>query len=191
MIVFLGDSITEWWDLEMFKLYFGKYEPFNLGVSGHTTKDTFKHIEKYTLSYCSASAIILQIGTNDADRNITTMETFQNISRICANIFKTNPTTRILLVGPLPRGQNPSDKYRIYNKEVNKLLRKSDKDPRITYLDIGHMFLDHDGTISQYIMYDFLHLTKRGYNILSSEIADHLSYSFGEPSSPAPLPRLL
>jgi lysophospholipase L1-like esterase len=187
MIVFMGDSITEWWDLELFKLYFGQYEPFNLGVSGHTTKDTLKYIEKYTLSYCKASAIILQIGTNDADHNMTTMETFENISRISANIFKTNPTTRILLVGPLPRGQSLSDKYRIYNKEVNKLLRKCDKDPRITYLDIGHMFLDQDGTISQYVMYDFLHLTKRGYNILSAEIADHLSYSFDEPS---PLPRL-
>jgi beta-glucosidase len=188
MIVFFGDSITEWWNVELFNLYFGKYKPFNLGVSGHTTKDTLKHVEKYTLSYCSASAIILQIGTNDADKNITTMETFQNISRICANIFKTNPTTRIILVGPLPRGPTPSDKYRIYNKEVNKLLCRCDKDSRITYLDIGHMFLDEDGTISPYIMYDLLHLTKSGYNILSSEIANHLSYFFGE--APAPLPRL-
>ena len=190
MIVFFGDSITEWWDVELFNLYFGKYQPFNLGVSGHTTKDALKYIEKYTLSYCSASAIILQIGTNDADHNMTTMETFQNISRICANIFKSNLTTRILLVGPLPRGPTPNDKYRIYNKELNKLLRKSVRDPRITYLDIGHMFLDEDGTISPYVMYDLLHLTKSGYNILSSEIADHLSYFFGEPSSPAPLPRL-
>jgi lysophospholipase L1-like esterase len=190
MIVFLGDSITAWWDLEFFKVYFGNYDAYNLGVSGHTTKDTLKYIEKQFLSYYKASAIILQIGTNDADKNITTMETFENISRICANIFKSNPTTRILLVGPLPRGQNPVDKYRIYNKEVNKLLRNSDKDPRITYLDIGHMFLDDDGTISPYVMYDFLHLTKRGYNILSAEIADHLSYSFGEPSAPIPPPRL-
>ena len=188
MIVFLGDSITEWWDFDLFKLYFEKYEPFNLGVSGHTTKDTLNYIEKYTLSYCKASAIILQIGTNDADHNMTTMETFENISRMCTNILKSNPTTRILLVGPLPRGPTPNDKYRIYNKEVNKLLRKCDKDPRITYLDIGNMFLDEDGTISQYIMYDLLHLTKSGYNILSAKISNHLSYFFGE--APTPPPRL-
>ena len=171
-------------------MYFGEHESYNLGVSGHTTKDTLKHIEKHFSRYSRASTVILQIGTNDADNNITTVETFENIQQICTNIFKFNAVARILLVGPLPRGQNPHDKYRMFNIEVNKLLRASKKDPRITYIDIGHMFLDDDRTISCYVMYDFLHLTKRGYNILSGEIADHLLSSFSEPSAPPPLPRL-
>jgi lysophospholipase L1-like esterase len=190
MIVFLGDSITEWWDKELYNTYFGEHEGYNLGVSSHTTKDTLKHIEKHLSRYTRASTVILQIGTNDADNNMTTGETFENIQQICTNIFKLNPVARILLVGPLPRGESPHDKHRMYNKEVNKLLRASKKDPRITYIDIGHMFLEGDTTISCYVMYDFLHLTKRGYNILSGEIADRLSYSFSEPSAPPPPPRL-
>lgn len=190
MIVFLGDSITEWWDKELYTNCFKEYEPYNLGVSGHTTKDTLKHIEKHLSRYSRASTVIIQTGTNDADHNMTTGETFENIQQICTNVFKLNPVARILLVGPLPRGESPNDKHRMYNREVNKLLRRSKKDPRITYLDIGHMFLEGDTTISCYVMYDFIHLTKRGYNILSGEIADHLSYSLGEPSAPAPLPRL-
>ena len=192
MIVFLGDSITEWWDKELYNTYFGEYEGYNLGVSGHTTKDTLKHIEKHLSRYSRASTIIIQTGTNDADNNMTTAETFENIQQICTNVFKLNPVARILLVGPLPRGESPNDKHRMYNKEVNKLLRASKKDPRITYIDIGHMFLEGDTTISCYVMYDFLHLTKRGYNILSGEIADHLSSSFSGQSAPASieLPRL-
>jgi N-acetylglucosamine-6-sulfatase len=65
----------------------------------------------------------------------------------------------------------------MHNMDVNRLLSASKKDQKVTYIDIGHMFLDVDGTISPYIMYDFLHLTRRGYDILSREISFALTNS--------------
>lgn len=177
MIVFLGDSITEWWNEELYKFYFEEYEPYNLGVSGHNTKDTLKHIEKHLSKYSRASTVIIQTGTNDLDNNMTVVETFQNIQQICTNVFKIIPVTRILLVGLLPRGQKSGDQYRMHNMDVNRLLSASKKDQKVTYIDIGHMFLDVDDTISPYIMYDFLHLTRRGYDILSREISFALTNS--------------
>lgn len=174
MIVFLGDSITEWWDAEYFNYYFGMYKPRNLGIYGHTSKDTLEYLELSNFNNLRPSNVVLQIGTNDADRAMSTGETASNIQKICNLVFKLLPETKILLVGPLPRGERVSDRNCIYNKEVNKLLKASKVDTRITYIDIGFMFTDDKGKISRDIMYDHLHLSKKGYHILSEVVSEFL-----------------
>ena len=174
MIVFLGDSITEWWDLEYFNHYFGMYKPVNLGMSGHTSKDTLEYLELSHFNNLRPSRVILQTGTNDADRAMSTGETASNIKKICNLVFKLLPETKILLVGPLPRGERVSDRNCVYNKEVNKLLKATKVDTQITYIDIGFMFTDDKGKISRDIMYDHLHLSKKGYHILSEVVSEFL-----------------
>ena len=175
-IVFLGDSITKWWDKEYFDHYFGKYRSINIGMTGHTSKDTLKYLELSHFNNLKPSNVVLQIGTNDGDHEMSTGETVANIQKICSVIFEHSPDTKILLIGPLPRGESLTDKYRIYNREVNKLLRVTvqDKDTRIIYVDIGNMFTREDETISKNIMHDYLHLTKRGYSILSQIVYEFL-----------------
>ena len=193
MIVFLGDSITQWWDQEYFNFFFGEYSPVNIGMAGHTTKDTIEYLELSHFNNLKPSNVVLQIGTNDGDHNMTTAQTAANIEKICSIIFEHSPDTKILLVGPLPRGEALSDRHRIYNREVNKLLRvmQNRRDKRVTYIDIGEMFTSGDGTISKSIMYDYLHLTKRGYELLSDIIHEFLLSELpGIPSRPTPPPRL-
>jgi beta-glucosidase len=190
MIVFLGDSITQWWDAEYFNHYFGMYKPVNLGMSGHTSKDTIEYLELSHFNNLKPSNVVLQIGTNDGDHEMTTHETASNIEKICSLIFEHSPRSNILVVGPLPRGENISDRNNIYNREVNKLLRVAKRDKRVRYIDIGGMFTDTEGKISKQIMYDYLHLTKDGYNILSEVVSEFLFSSSSEPASPVPCPRL-
>lgn len=195
MILFLGDSITQWWDAEYFNHYFGMYKTINLGMSGHTSKDTLEYIELSHLNNFKPSNVILQIGTNDGDHDMTTGETVATIQRICSTILDYSPGTKILLIGPLPRGESLSDRHRIYNREVNNHLQSIIHDTRVTYVDIGVSFIREDGTISKNTMYDYLHLTKRGYDILSEVICNYLFAPRGffgpcEPATPAPLPRL-
>ena len=40
----------------------------------------------------------------------------------------------------------------------------------VDYVDIGRYFLNEDGTISAEVMPDFLHLSKRGYQIWADAI---------------------
>lgn len=192
MIVFLGDSITQWWDVEYFNHFFGMYNPVNLGMAGHTSKDTIQYLELSHFNNLKPSNVVLQIGTNDGDHNMTTGETAANINKICSLVFEHSPESKILLVGPLPRGQHASNRNNIYNREVNKILRASKRDTRITYIDIGCMFLENDKAISKSIMYDYLHLTKRGYLILSEAVSEFLFSPTQSQmlASPAPLPRL-
>ena len=189
MIVFLGDSITQWWDPEYFNHYFGMYHPVNLGMAGYTSEDTLRYIETSKLSGLRPSRIVLQIGTNDADHGIATGQTAETIQKICSLLLELCPKKKLLLVGPLPRGEYPFDRYRIYNKEVNKLLHRMNRD-RVMYVNISIMFLKEDDIISKNIMYDFLHLTKFGYHILSEVVSEFLFSSTSEPASPTPCPRL-
>ena len=193
MIAFLGDSITQWWDAEYFNHYFGMYKTINLGVSGQTSSQTIEYLKLTKFNNFKPSKVVLQIGTNDSDHNISTGQTVANIKKICKMLLEKSPDITILLVGPLPRGETPSDRHRIYNREVNKLLRYVMYDTRVLYIDIGTMFMRVDGIISRNIMYDYLHLTKQGYIILSEIVYKHL-FALDEPSgllaTPSPLPRL-
>lgn len=190
MIVFLGDSITQWWDPEYFNHYFGMYQPINLGMSGHSSRDTLNYLELSHFNNLNPSKVVLQIGTNDADNEMSTGETTRNIEKICSLVFEHAPKSKILLVSPLPRGERVTDRHRIYNREVNKILKMNNRDKRITYIDIGIMFTDDKGIISKDIMYDYLHLTKKGYHILSEVVSEFLFSSSSEPASPVPCPRL-
>ena len=193
MIVFLGDSITQWWDVEYFNHYFGMYKPVNLGMAGHTSRDTRQYLELSHFNNLKPSKVVLQIGTNDGDHHMSTGETVANIQQICKAILEHSPDSKVLLIGPLPRGELPSNRHRIYNREVNKLLRKADRDPKVTYVDISIMFFKEDEVISKNVMHDFLHLTKLGYHILSEIVSEFLfssTQSHMLASAPAPLPRL-
>ena len=174
MIVFLGDSITQWWDPTIFKQHFERYTPINLGVSGYTTKDVIELLELSNLHNIKPEIVILQIGTNNADHGITTGETFDDIQKILDLLFKIVSRAKILVVGLLPRGFSPSDKHRVYNNEVNKLLASATFRENVFYVDTKSTFLMEDETISNKIMYDFLHLTVEGYTYLSELLSGFL-----------------
>ena len=180
MILFLGDSITEWWDKQYFERYFSMFEPVNFGVAGHTSKDTMDFINLSEIHGLTPSVIILMIGTNDADKKFTTGKTFEYIKYITSKLLYLSSKSRILLIGPLPRGETPSDPRRVYNKEVNKLLSRERFDERILYLDNGYLFLE-DGIISRKMMYDFLHLTIEGYRHLSESVFGNLLVLLSSP----------
>jgi len=169
-LIFLGDSITQWWDKENFSKYFEKYSPINLGFAGHSTKDTLSYLTLSKLNELIPKTVVLQIGTNNADRDITTQETVDDINKILKWILEYNSECKILLIGPLPRGVSKVDRHRVFNREVNKALGKIVFNERVKYVDIGMDFLNADESISPYIFYDGLHLTRYGYMILSESI---------------------
>jgi len=178
MLVFLGDSITQWWDPELFQT-FKNYNPINFGVAAYTTKDVLNFLKTNHLLSINPECIILQIGTNNADHGYTTQETFKDIQEILKIIKEGLPDVKILLVCPLPRGHSKTDRYRIINREINKLLEKAIVSEDIYLIDISYLFINFDETISKKIMYDYLHLTREGYKILTDHLSTLLYILFG------------
>jgi len=176
MIVFLGDSIFQWWDQEHFKI-FSKYEPINFGVAGYTTKNVLEFLQITKFHGLKPEVIIILIGTNNSDHNYTTEETFQEIKKILKLLIEFSPKSKILLVGILPRGESDTDRKRTFNNAVNKLLKAEKFQNAIYYIDIGYLFLknENSGQISKKIMYDGLHLTSEGYKLLSEAISNFIT----------------
>jgi lysophospholipase L1-like esterase len=54
--------------------------------------------------------------------------------------------------------------------QVNQVLQKLDDGKNVFYLDIGHRFLNMDGTLPGNIMPDYLHLSAKGYEIWADAI---------------------
>jgi lysophospholipase L1-like esterase len=79
------------------------------------------------------------------------------------------PSTKILLLGVFPRSKNPNV-VRERLREVNKKIASLDDGKMVKFLDIGANFVQDDGTISQEIMPDYLHLSRKGYRIWADAI---------------------
>ena len=60
-------------------------------------------------------------------------------------------------------------------EQVNKKLQVAKFSKQIHYADIGYIFTDDDGKISKEIMYDGLHLTPKGYYLLSEALSGFVS----------------
>jgi lysophospholipase L1-like esterase len=86
---------------------------------------------------------------------------------------------KILLLGIFPRGEN-FNPQRGKITQINQVLQKLDDGKNVSYLDIGHRFLEEDGTLSATIMPDYLHLSQKGYEIWADAIEPKLAELLGD-----------
>ena len=97
-IVFLGDSITDFYDLDK---YYEGYNIVNSGISGNTTEDILNDMYNRVYKY-NPSKVILLIGTNDINVKIEEDDTISNIKDIVKNIKKNRPNTKIYVESIYP-----------------------------------------------------------------------------------------
>jgi len=104
---------------------------------------------------------VVMIGTNNSGIN-SAEEITSGIEAICEELHTRLPGAKILLLGIFPRGAKP-DAARAKVMEVNGLIAGLSGKNSVTYLDIGKVFLEADGSIAPEIMNDYLHPTSAGY----------------------------
>jgi lysophospholipase L1-like esterase len=176
-VVFLGDSITDGWrngGKDVWKEHFEPLHAANFGIGGDRTQHVLWRIENGELEGYKPKAAVLMIGTNNLGAN-TDEEIAEGVTAIVKQIHKKHPKTKVLLLGIFPRGEKPTDKNRDRIKNINKMISKLDDGGKtVKYLDIGKKFLEKDGTMSKEIMPDFLHPSKKGYEIWAAAIDEPL-----------------
>src|SRR5690606_22658786 len=112
---------------------------------------------------------VVMIGTNNANSN-KPEEIADGIERIVELLKSKTPKTEILLLAVFPRGATPDDRLRQVNQKTNEIIAKLADAQQVHFLDIGPQFLAEDGTLSQEIMPDRLHLSEKGYRIWAESI---------------------
>lgn len=178
--LFLGDSITEQYDL---KEYYEDYPVVNSGVSGDYTSSIVKDMKKRVYDY-NPSKVFLLIGINDLRKGNDVSEIVSNTKEIIELIKENRPYSEIYLESIYPINKTDDDKISDsvrdieFNNEkiieVNDLLKDLAKDEKITYVDLYNKLIDDDGNLNISYTKDGLHISSEGYECITKELMKYI-----------------
>jgi beta-glucosidase len=185
-VLFIGDSITAGWlsaGKDVWKKYYGAYDPANFGVGGDRTQGVLWRIGHGELDGISPKVVVLLIGVNNGGDPAVV----RGVKKVVEVIRAKLPGSKILLLGLFPRGNDPANppwmaRSRTFTAQVNKELATLDDGKNIRFLDIGGKFMDAQGFISKEIMPDGLHPGAAGYQIWADAMQPLLDEMMRSPS---------
>lgn len=199
-IVFVGDSITDFWHLDENPWFPGLYcgravwdesfagtvpsqKALNLGVSG----DRIEHVLHRLLpkakggqgwldrSDLQPDTIFVMLGINnsfDAEKPATD-SIYQGVLAVVARIHERKPKARIVIQSLLPT-EDPA-KNRDLVLPVNARLRAyAGQADGIEYLDLYPSFVDEAGLQRRSLFNDALHPSRDGYNVWRDRVVEFL-----------------
>lgn len=174
--LFLGDSITEYYDLEK---YFPDMPVVNSGVAGDTTEDILDDMKNRVYDY-NPSKIFLLIGTNDLRDDKSVEEVVENIKKIIEEIKTYRKEAEIYLESIYPVNEEINKKVVGAREnddinEINKEIEKYTKEEGITFINTHELLVDEDGLLKEDYTDDGLHLNEEGYEVVSKTLEKYLN----------------
>lgn len=149
-LVWLGDSITQNWELAgpepfadyrpIWNHFYGDREAVNMGFRGDTTASVLWRLDHGEIDGIHPKVVVLLIGANnfghthwDAD------ETLGGINAIIHTLRRKLPETHILLLAVLPSARSPwiTENTQLLNA---KLQRAYEGQPHVTFLNLAYLF---------------------------------------------------
>lgn len=190
-VVLIGDSLIRnmTWS-PLWKLMFEPLHCLNLGVGGDRTENVLWRVLNGELDQIEPKVIVLMVGTNN--HGDTAEQVTAGIMAIVKAILDKQPSSNLIVMGLLPRGQNPNplrEKHTTINKQLAEQL---DGTPMTTFLHVddsefflpgpkgGDPITASNGIIPRELMHDFLHLTMdRGYQKLCEPLLEEIQNCLG------------
>ena len=169
-IVFMGDSISEFWSVINPEYFAGK--PYvNRGISGQTTPQMLIRFRADVIDLKPAVVVILA-GINDIAGNTgpATLDMISNNIFSMAELAKANQI-KVILCSVLPAydfswkpNQNPAEKV----VALNKMIKNYADANGILYLDYFSAMKDERNGLKTAYSEDGVHPNKLGYQIMAS-----------------------
>jgi lysophospholipase L1-like esterase len=167
-IVFLGDSIT--WGYAfgagapVWSAFLNGAGAVNYGVNGQTTQNVLYQLSLGQLIGLHPSVVVLTIGTNNLLEGDTPQATAAGILADVNTIHFFEPQAQVLVLGVPPGAASANDPYRIAVNQTDALVSQQlAGDAHATFFNIAPAFEQSDGSISNQIMFDYIHPTTQGY----------------------------
>ena len=169
-LVFMGDSITHYWDVgegpdtstEIVELR-KKFSILNCGYGGDQTQHLLWRAKYGELDGYEAKLVMLLIGTNNSSAGRSPEEIFSAIREIVAVIRAKQPKAKVLLLKLFPRGtaESPANQR---NLAVNALIEAAQWDAHVIVRDLTPIFADADGNaIPELFDNEVLHMSDEGF----------------------------
>lgn len=175
-IVFLGDSITNRYDLDK---HFINHYVINSGVGGNLTQDILNDIDNRVNKY-NPSKLFLLIGTNDLVYSDLSLDGIKdNIEKIIDEIRLDNPNTKIYLESLYPVNSNVNEEMVAGRKnddiiKLNEKIKTICEEGKCTYIDMYNKLLDRNGNLKRIYTADGIHLNRIGYVKVTMELKKYL-----------------
>ena len=162
-VLFLGDSLTERFDPELWHQHLEPRGVLNAGVSGDRTEHLLWRLQHGNLDGPPPAALVMLIGTNDLTNDRSPEIVAEGIRADLLYLRQRLPRARIGLLGLWPRGMWPDAPLRGAIVAVNRLIKNCGDDRAVVYADIGGLLLDSEGRLTPEISPDRLHFSGLGY----------------------------
>lgn len=170
-VVFLGDSITDFWRLNE---YFPDRDFVNRGISGQITGQMLGRMKADVLDLKPAAVLVLA-GTNDIARGVP-LSTIENNLAMIAELTKAHHIVP-LLASVLPVSdyhknedpfwertrQRPPESIRALNAWIQNFCRERN----YTYVDYFPALVDQAGFLRPDLAHDGLHPNSGGYRLMA------------------------
>ena len=173
--LFLGDSITEYYDLGK---YFIDLPVVNSGISGDTTDDILSNMKERVYDY-NPSKIFLLIGTNDLEIDKSVDEIVDDIKEIVKGIKDNRPEAEIYIESVYPVNSDINEDLvdKRENEDIiaiNEELEEYAEEENLTYIDIYNLLVTEDGVLNTEYTKDGLHLNDKGYDVVTKTLEKYL-----------------
>ncbi|MCK9235309.1 MAG: GDSL-type esterase/lipase family protein [Acholeplasmataceae bacterium] len=172
-VVFIGDSITECFNL---KTFFQDDGYINEGVSGYTTLDLLNRLETSLFQY-QPDIVFLLIGTNDLElTELTKEEIVHNIKTIVQKINQRLPQATLYLqsIYPVNYEIKPFSVGKRKNEDINWINHHISQIKGAKYLDIHSFLKNKEGKLNSDYTYDGIHINDLGYQVISHQLKEYL-----------------
>lgn len=190
-MIFIGDSITHYFGGppkaryirggKTWQKYYGHRNAVNMGFGWDRTQHMLWRLDHGEIDGISPKVAVVMAGTNNVlwgDGSAD--DIFEGVKAIIKRIQTKSPKTKILLVGVLPFSKNPKDKRRNKIKAVNAKLAGLADNKQLFFIDVGHLFLKQDDSVSKELMGDYLHPNSNGYAVYAKAIEPMVAKLFGD-----------
>lgn len=175
-IVFIGDSITEFWE-RYDSMFFSQNTYINRGISSQTTSQILERFQKDVIDLQPKSVIILA-GINDIAENngpISTEEIMNNIVSMVEKSLKNK--IEVLLCSVLPANNfywNPKIQPIEKILQLNQMIKACSLAKQIKYVDYYTQMVDEYLGLDKKYTDDGVHPNLEGYLKMKSILEFHL-----------------
>lgn len=180
-LIYVGDSIVQHFDnqgKEVWEQYYARRNALNLGISGDRTEHVLWRLDHGNIEGINPKLAIVMIGQNNGGLN-TGDEIGEGVIAIVVKLRAKLPNTKILLLGIFQRREHPTPERAVLAR-ANEIASKLADNKTVFYMDINHLYVQPDGSISRSLMYDFEHPTPLGHRVWAEAIESKVAELMGD-----------
>jgi len=174
-ILLLGDSITHRWPEDLWDKAFPPHKAGRFGIEGEQVQNLSWRLQNGELEGLKPKAVVFLIGTNNVPREYRAADIADTVSAMVEFVQAKSPSTKVLVLGVLPRNEKPTNIMRDRITLLNEKLAKLDNGDSVRFLDLTDDVTTADGTITREAMPDFLHPSRSTYEVMMKKISPKIS----------------